>query len=99
MDWSEQLSASDGVDHVDVSLLSVKENKFYADLSGTTTTQQRIRIHPELNAIAIDRAKRLVRVDAHLRSTRRTGLGVPRGRRLGLAAANSPRFPNGSARR
>jgi TldD protein len=56
MDWSEQLSASDGVDHVDVSLLSVKENKFYADLSGTTTIQQRVRIHPELNAVAIDRA-------------------------------------------
>jgi TldD protein len=45
-----------GVDHVDTSLFAVKENKYYADLAGTTTTQQRIRLFPELTAVAIDPA-------------------------------------------
>jgi TldD protein len=44
VDWSEQLLAADGVDHVSASVQQVLENKFYADLAGTVTTQQRIRI-------------------------------------------------------
>ncbi len=40
-DWSARLLAADGVDHVDASLLTVHENKFYADTAGTVTTQQR----------------------------------------------------------
>jgi TldD protein len=53
-EWSRRLLASEGVDHVDASLLAVKENKFYADLAGTVTTQQRVRLHPELEAVAVD---------------------------------------------
>jgi TldD protein len=53
-DWSRRLLEADGVDHVDASLLAVKENKYYADLAGTVTTQQRVRLHPELTAVAID---------------------------------------------
>ncbi len=34
----------------------VLENKFYADLAGTVTTQQRIRLHPALTAVAVDAA-------------------------------------------
>jgi TldD protein len=52
--WSRKLLDAPGVDHVDTSLLAIKENKFYADLDGTTTTQQRVRLHPELQAVTID---------------------------------------------
>lgn len=55
-DFSERLLASDGVDHVDAWLRQVQENKFYADLAGTTTTQQRVRVYPEITATAVDRA-------------------------------------------
>jgi TldD protein len=52
-DWSRRLLADDRVDHVDVTLLQVKENKFYADAAGTITTQQRVRLHPAVNAVGI----------------------------------------------
>ncbi|MFI0724584.1 TldD/PmbA family protein [Streptomyces sp. NPDC021224] len=53
-DWSARLLAADGVSHVDASLLAVHENKFYADTAGTTTTQQRVRVHPHLTAVSVD---------------------------------------------
>jgi TldD protein len=53
---SERLMAADGVDHVDASLMQVLEDKFYADLHGTVTTQQRVRIHPAFTAVNVDRA-------------------------------------------
>ncbi|MEU5686817.1 peptidase C69 [Streptomyces venezuelae] len=53
-DWSARLLAADGVTHVDASLMTVHENKFYADTAGTTTTQQRVRLHPQLTAVAVD---------------------------------------------
>nr|WP_202446948.1 TldD/PmbA family protein [Streptomyces sp. SID5468] len=53
-EWSARLLAADGVSHVDASLVAVRENKFYADTAGTSTTQQRVRIHPELTAVAVD---------------------------------------------
>ncbi|TWV39565.1 TldD/PmbA family protein [Streptomyces misionensis] len=52
--WSARLLAADGVDHVDASLHTVHENKFYADTAGTVTTQQRVRLHPELTAVSVD---------------------------------------------
>ncbi|MBU7599732.1 TldD/PmbA family protein [Streptomyces sp. P38-E01] len=52
-EWSRQLLAADGVDHVDATLLAVQENKFYADSAGTVTTQQRVRVHPELTAVSV----------------------------------------------
>ncbi|MGK5731355.1 TldD/PmbA family protein [Streptomyces sp. URMC 124] len=55
-DWSSRLLAADGVAHADASLLTVQENKFYADSAGTTTTQQRVRLHPQLTAVAVDPA-------------------------------------------
>jgi TldD protein len=54
-EWSERLLASDGVDHVNAQLEQVLENKFYADLAGTVTTQQRVRMGPVLTAVAVDR--------------------------------------------
>ncbi|MBH5334207.1 TldD/PmbA family protein [Streptomyces pactum] len=55
-EWSSRLLAADGVAHVDASLMTVQENKFYADTAGTTTTQQRVRLHPQLTAVAVDAA-------------------------------------------
>ncbi|AJT67953.1 TldD/PmbA family protein [Streptomyces chattanoogensis] len=55
-DWSARLLAAPGVAHADASLLTVQENKFYADTAGTSTTQQRVRLHPELTAVAVDDA-------------------------------------------
>jgi TldD protein len=53
-DWSRRLLAA-GVDHVQAGLEIVRENKFYADLAGTSTTQQRVRTAPTLSATAVDR--------------------------------------------
>jgi TldD protein len=55
-EYSGRLLASDGVDHVDAVVYAVLENKFYADTTGTTTTQQRVRIGPQLTAVSVDRA-------------------------------------------
>ncbi|WP_322778306.1 TldD/PmbA family protein [Frankia sp. Cas4] len=44
------------VDHVDGTLGQVMENKFYADLAGTTTTQQRVRVICQLEATRVERA-------------------------------------------
>jgi TldD protein len=51
-EWSAQLLASPGIDHVDAALVAVKENKFYAD-GVTTATQQRVRLHPAVTAVAV----------------------------------------------
>ncbi|MFF5131194.1 TldD/PmbA family protein [Streptomyces syringium] len=53
-EWSARLLAADGVAHADATLMTVQENKFYADSAGTTTTQQRVRLHPQLTAVAVD---------------------------------------------
>jgi TldD protein len=55
-EWSRRLLATDGVEHTDVIFQAEKEAKFYADSSGTSTTQQRVRMHPAVTAIAVDRA-------------------------------------------
>ena len=50
--WSRDLLAHPAVSHVDASLQQVRECKFYAD--GTTTaTQQRVRLHPQVTAVAV----------------------------------------------
>ena len=54
--WTDRLLAESGVSHADASATWVLENKFYADLSGTTTLQQRVRVHPQVTAISIDAA-------------------------------------------
>jgi TldD protein len=51
-DYSRRLLDSDGVDHVDAWVASVLENKYYANSEGTSTTQQRVRIGPGLQAYA-----------------------------------------------
>ena len=53
-DWSRQLLGHDEVDHVDVSLQQALECKFYADSAGTMTTQQRIRLQPQVTGTRLD---------------------------------------------
>ncbi|GAB3624826.1 TldD/PmbA family protein [Mariniluteicoccus endophyticus] len=53
VELSQALLAGDGVSHVNASLLMQQENKFYADLTGTRTVQQRVRLHPELTAVSV----------------------------------------------
>ena len=55
-DWSRRVLAREVVQHVSASLSQVVENKFYADLAGTVTTQQRVRLAPELTIHGIDRS-------------------------------------------
>lgn len=55
-EWSAGLLAAPGVDHVTASLRQVLEDVFYADTAGTVTTQQRVRLHPALEALAVDEA-------------------------------------------
>jgi TldD protein len=51
-DWSKTLLGHAAVSHVDASLGQVRECKFYSD-GVTTATQQRVRLHPELTAVAV----------------------------------------------
>ena len=52
--WSERLLASGAVDHVTADVLAVTEDKYYADLRGTEATQRRVRVHPTVEAVAVD---------------------------------------------
>ena len=48
--WTEDLLRREPVNHATASVHHVQENKYFADLAGTRTTQQRIRIEPVLEA-------------------------------------------------
>ena len=56
-EYSGRLMAADGVDHVSASLYAVKEQTFYADTFGSSITQQRMRVQPDLEATAVDTAQ------------------------------------------
>jgi TldD protein len=53
---SARLMVAGGVEHVQTSCTAVKEQKYYADTAGTRATQQRVRLHPHLTALTVDRA-------------------------------------------
>jgi TldD protein len=55
-DYSGRLLAADGVDHVSASIHAAKEQTFYADTFGSAITQQRVRLMPGLEAVAVDSA-------------------------------------------
>jgi TldD protein len=56
IDWTERLRSHAVVEHATASLQQVQENKYYADLSGTRTTQQRVRMQPHFEAMGTDQA-------------------------------------------
>ncbi len=55
-DYSGRLLAADGVDHVSAWLHTAKEQTFYADTFGSSITQQRVRVLPNLEAVTVDSA-------------------------------------------
>ncbi|HEX3223443.1 MAG TPA: TldD/PmbA family protein [Nocardioides sp.] len=54
VDWTERLRRQNIVEHATAELLQVHENKYYADLAGTRTTQQRVRLLPTFTAMGSD---------------------------------------------
>jgi TldD protein len=55
-EWSRRLLADAAVSHVSAEVLSVGEETYLADLSGTRATQRRVRLHPQLEALALSDA-------------------------------------------
>ncbi len=55
-EYSGRLLAGDGVDHVSANVTVVKEQTFYADMFGSSITQQRVRLTPAFEAVAVDAA-------------------------------------------
>ena len=53
-EYSGRLLAADGINHVSASLMSVKEQTFYADTAGSSITQQRVRVQPRFEAVTVD---------------------------------------------
>src|SRR6478609_2362221 len=51
VDRTNRLRTGEAVDHASAHLLQVHECKYYADLAGTRTTQQRIRLAPGFEAM------------------------------------------------
>src|SRR5688500_3836409 len=52
--WSAALLRAPGVELSKAYVEQVRENKHYADLSGTVTTQQRVRTHPVVEVFGSD---------------------------------------------
>ncbi len=55
-EYSSRLLAADGVDHVTASVEQVKEQTFYQDLAGSSIAQQRVRVHPQLEATTVNQS-------------------------------------------
>ena len=53
-DWSRKLYEAEGVTHSSGLLRQVVENKFYTDLAGTSTTQQRVRLEPDFEVHGVN---------------------------------------------
>ncbi|HUY21916.1 MAG TPA: TldD/PmbA family protein [Acidimicrobiales bacterium] len=53
-DWSGRLLGAPGVDHVAARVLAVVEDKHFADLTGTVTTQRRVRVFPVVEVVGVD---------------------------------------------
>ncbi len=84
--WSSALLGHDRIDHADTSLFQVRECKFYAD-GATTALQQRVRIYPQVTAVAVDPGGRF--------ETMRT-LAPPAGRGLEYLGGSPWARPAGS---
>lgn len=52
--WTTRLRQHASVAHATADLQQVQENKYYADLAGTRTTQQRVRLQPGFEAMGSD---------------------------------------------
>jgi len=54
VDWTDRMRRHGAVAHATAYAQQVQENKYYADLAGTRTTQQRVRIQPGFEAMGSD---------------------------------------------
>ncbi|WP_036225784.1 TldD/PmbA family protein [Marmoricola sp. URHB0036] len=52
--WTSELLAADGVDHATGYVQQVQENKYYADLAGSSIAQQRVRVEPVVEVHGAD---------------------------------------------
>ena len=80
VDWTDRLRTGAAVDHASAHLQQVQENKFYADLAGTRTTQQRVRVHPGLRGDGRRRGHASTRCGASRRRSAAAGSTSPRRR-------------------
>ena len=96
IDWTNRLRTGAAVDHASALLLQVQENKYYADLAGTRTTQQRVRMHPGLRGDG--RGRGHLRLDGQHRAARGPGLRVPRPETAGTGTTRSSRCRSCSPR-
>ena len=53
LELNEALLGAPGVSHANAMLGYVQENKYFANLAGTSTTQQRVRIQAHLTAVSV----------------------------------------------
>jgi TldD protein len=53
-EWTTRLMRHPVVEHAAATVAQVQENKYYVDLTGTRTTQQRVRILPAFEAMGSD---------------------------------------------
>ena len=53
LELNEVLLAAPGISHATAMLGYVHENKYFANLAGTSTTQQRVRIQAQLTAVSV----------------------------------------------
>ena len=97
IDWTNRLRAHDAVEHATANLQQVQENKYYADLAGTRTTQQRVRLQPQLRGDGLRRGHRRLRLDGLDRAAGRPRLGVPH-RTATTGTPSSPRSRSCSPR-
>ena len=100
IDWTNRLRAHASVGHATSSLQQVQENKYYADLAGTRTTQQRVRMMPAFEAMGSDERTGVFDSMASHRAPGRPRLGVRHRRQLGLGrrARRGPRAAGRQAR-
>jgi TldD protein len=54
VDWCDRLLRSPAVAHVYAKVRATQEDKFFADLSGTCTTQERLRLYPQVLAVSVE---------------------------------------------
>jgi TldD protein len=53
LDLCDRLLSAPGVNHTSAVMWSVQENKYFANLTGTRTTQQRVRLQPQITAVSV----------------------------------------------
>jgi TldD protein len=53
LELCDRLLAAPGVSHTSAVLWCVQENKYLANSAGTTTTQQRVRLQPQITAVNV----------------------------------------------